>query len=101
MAGRQRPASNIKYQEFLSDVLNGVLGGITRGAENFDRSEIAPLRFDIQQSTAYPALDRPLIVIIVFADIDPVSAGDTVNRHALPPFPVNPKVGWPQTGLFP
>jgi hypothetical protein len=72
-------------------VLNGVLGGITRGAENFDRSEIAPLRFDIQQSTAYPALDRAFVGIIVFAEIDPMSAGDTVNRHVLLPFPVTQK----------
>jgi hypothetical protein len=88
MAGSQRPVSNIKHKEFLSDLLNTIFRSVTRAAENFDRSEIAPLCFDIQQSTAYPALDRPLIVIIVFADIDPVSAGDTVNRHFLLPFPV-------------
>jgi hypothetical protein len=92
MAGSQQPVSNIKHQEFLSDLLNTIFRSVTRAAENFDRSEITLLGPDIQQSTAYPALDRAFVGIIVFAEIDPMSAGDTVNRHALLPLPVSKEI---------
>jgi len=88
------PVSSIQHQEFLSAVLNGFLSVIPRGAENFDRSEITLLGPDIQQSAAYPALDRAFVAIIDLAEIDSMPAGDTVDRHVLLPFPVRKEM-WP------